>query len=558
MTFVEIQRRISEFVEKDATTADYLDIEKKLDKIEGKIPSYVRHIRLAFLSSFTLQGLPKVVRIRGVFHNLFVETYCAPYNRFAQEIIDGNSGLFSFRPDCVFLLVDGRDIFDEGARILEDFLRTLKIRVKNIDAKIVMANFIPSTALDYVKTKSLNDLLNTEFSNHRRFQIFDFVSFLDRIGKEKNWCTKYMELGDLRLAPSAFPAFAEELLGYAVAVGGNTRKCIVADLDNTLWSGIVGEDGPDRIVPDRAIQKQLHDFRNEGIVLAINSTNNKDDVNSAFSHKDMLLGMEDFAASKINWERKDFNLEDLAEDLKLGTDSFVFIDDDPLQRNLIRGVFPEVAVLPPSLIYSFKGFRRWYATEEDKRRSIMYTEERKRNEFRRSFAKVEDYLRTLQLAIRVREADKSVISRVSQLTQKTNQFNLTTRRYSEENILCFINLGWRIWIMDMQDIFGDYGITGICMVEPHDSYWRVDNFLLSCRVLGRGVEQAFLGKIIEEAKRAGVVRIVSEFIPTAQNKPCETFLCDMGFSLNKQGDSSNFYEFDTRNEYRIPDFIKIT
>ncbi len=556
MKFAELQRYTSALYAGPGTSVgDYIMGERFLHEVEDEIPAYIRRLRVAFLSSFTIQGLAEVLKAHGVFHNLLIDAYTAPYNQFTQEILSDASRLYGFDPQLIYLMIDRKDIFD--VQHLQELLSRLEERTR---AKIIVFNFVAGQEYPMDKIDAEGKLLEDGYRDHPRVSIFDFDSFLRGIGKEDYWYTKYRELGDLRLAPSAFPMLAEILAGYAVASLGAAKKCAVFDLDNTLWQGIVGEDGIERLQPNQTLQKHAVELYRRGVILAIASRNNLEDAMDAIDqHPDMILRRDHFAAWRINWDPKDRNLYALAEELNIGTDSMVFIDDDPFQQNLIRASLPEVAVVPPDRFHEYSGFHAFVVTEEDTRRGAMYGEDRKRKEFQQSFNDAEEYIQGLNIEIIVQEARPESISRISQLTQKTNQFNVTTRRYSEEEITAQINQGKKVWSIRVRDIFGDYGITGTCIVEPGQEAWKIDTFLLSCRVMGRAVEKAFLGYVIDQIRGAGVTRLIGEYIPTKKNQPCASFFPDAGFtSVCTRDDNVTIYEFDLTREFQKPDFINIT
>lgn len=544
MKFIDIKRQINSLAgESGASLVDYLQVEKAMATIDDELPLYIRTLKIALLSSFTIRGLPEIMRARGIFHNLFLETYEAPYNQFTQNVVNTKSVLFSFDPQCIFFLIDGKDFLGEG-----HLRQIIDVALLNSRAKIIIA--------DFPDHENLNKVLQ-EYLGEERIRVFAFKQFLERAGREANWYTKYKELGDFRLAPYAFPAFAEDFLGYAVAAAGNTRKCMVVDLDNTLWEGIVGEDGWEAVTPNVSFQDQLLRYRQEGVLLAVNSMNTPEEALAVFDRPDMHINKNHFSAMRINWNSKDRNIEELAEELNLGFESFVFVDDDPYQRGLVRNSFPEIAVLHPDMVPSFSGFMHWSITNEDRRRGAMYQEEQTRKDFEKKFTNLENFLWELKLEMTIRNASDDMIPRISQLTQRTNQFNLTTRRYTEDEIRNFMSRGGKVWTAELRDHFGEYGVVGICMVTPIGAQWRVDNFLLSCRALGRGVEQAFMAYLAHEAKKSGIVKILAEYIPIKKNKPCETFLASEKFSLVRKEKDTSFYEFRVGQEYPFPKCITI-
>ena len=517
MAFIKLQQAVSDLVAQDnSSVADYLVLSKQLLACTDNPPDYFRKVRAAFLSNFTLLGLPEVFRVRALFHNIWVDTYLGPYNQYAQEILNSESGFYKFQPELVYFLVDQAGS-DENQ---------INEMVGNLSAKGFRVKLIWGSAI------------KEKFPDH--------------------WNTKYKELGDLRLAPDAFPDFVErELIGEAVAVSGAAKKCLVTDLDNTLWQGIVGESDYNEIEPETDLQKHILDLYGRGVVLAVNSKNNHEDsILIMDKHPDMVLRPDHFAALKINWRDKADNMAELATELNLGLDSFVFIDDDPFQRASVKNRFPEVAVLHPDKLKDYPGFSSLTLTEEDRRRGQMYAEENRRKGLQASLGSVDDFLRELDLKIEIAPVNSDSLARASQLTQKTNQFNLTTRRYSESEIENFRAKGWLVWTVKAADRFGDYGIIGVGMVEPKGGTWRVDNFLLSCRILGRGVEKAFLGYLLSQAKSVGVSKVLGEFIPTAKNEPCQNFYPDNSFDLIEKGDRVFSYKYSLDEDYQVPDFIK--
>ncbi|MDZ4299412.1 MAG: HAD-IIIC family phosphatase [Candidatus Sungbacteria bacterium] len=542
MKFSDLQQEVSALVDKgESSSAPYLLCANNMDVFEDGTPSYVRTVRAAFLGSYTLQGLAEVYRARGIFHNILVQVYTAPYNQFSQEILASESGLHTFNPDLVYLLLDAPDLL--STTHLADLIAALLERTR---AQIIIFNFVSGPRIDETAVVERNRQLAALCGENTRTHLFDFHSFLERIGKDAHWYTKYADLGDLRLSPAAFPALAESLLGYAVAHAGNTKKCAVLDLDNTLWQGIVGEDGPENIVPDRKLQTHLLSLFEKGIILALDSKNNEEDALPIFENcPDMVLRKNHIAAWRVNWESKEKNIAELAEELNLGTESFVFVDDDPFQRGAVRTAFPEIAVLSPEQIYDYAGFCSFAITDEDRRRGSMYAEERQRRELKGSLRTEEDFLKELDLHVVMNEVSDETMARVSQLTQKTNQFNLTTRRYGEDDIRRLLGKGWRVWTIGVTDRFGDYGTTGVVMIEPQSAdEWRVDNFLLSCRVLGRKVEDRLVAHLIDAAGRAGVRTIHAEYRASSKNRQTESFWDRMAFTRIKEDNEHTLYRHE--------------
>jgi FkbH-like protein len=329
---------------------------------------------------------------------------------------------------------------------------------------------------------------------------------------------------------------------------GKVRKAIVVDLDNTLWGGVVGEDGPHGLklgseypgAAFRALQRVLLECHERGVILAIASKNNeKDAMEVLVDHPEMLLRPLHFAAMQINWNPKPENLRLIARTLNIGIDSLIFIDDNPAERAQMREQLPEVLVveLPvdpmgyADAIRQLPVLERLRVSAEDRDRGRQYEEQRQREELHRTSGSIEDFYRSLEMQVTIRPIEPNTLARSSQLTQKTNQFNLTTRRYDEARIASMLDdEAWRTYACSVRDRFGDNGLVGLALVRVLGESWSIDTFLLSCRVIGRTVETGMLARIAAEAYSAGVKRLIGEFIPTAKNAPASEFYRDHGFA----------------------------
>ncbi|TRZ52987.1 HAD-IIIC family phosphatase [bacterium] len=345
----------------------------------------------------------------------------------------------------------------------------------------------------------------------------------------------------------------------------NTKKCVVLDLDNTLWGGIVGEDGFDGITlsvthPGSsfiAFQQALLDLYHRGIILAINSRNNFDDAIQVIrSHPNMILKEPHFAAMRINWNDKAQNIIELAKELNIGLDSMVFFDDDPTNRASVKELLPEVEVpeLPMNpdeyakFLLSLPYFPSEATTNEDKMRGSLYVTERLRSEAEKSFPNREEFLKSLGLELRIFEDEPTSIARLSQMTGKTNQFNVNKIPLSEEEIQEFIrHPEYKVFYGSVTDRFGTHGITNFAVVKKDGETWNIDHFLMSCRVIGRGIEEAFLSEIIQSAKKQGIDHLTLTFVPTEKNAPAEEFM-KKHFIDNKA---------DVNNEAPSPEWISI-
>ncbi len=320
------------------------------------------------------------------------------------------------------------------------------------------------------------------------------------------------------------------------------KKCLVLDLDNTLWGGIVGEDGLENLklslTPPGsgylAFQQAILDHFNRGVLLAINSRNNPEDALLVLrTHPNMILKENHFAALRINWNDKAQNLHELAKELNIGLDAMVFLDDDPTNRAMVRALVPEVETpdLPTDpadyarFLNSLDYFPAEAITDEDKMRGNLYVTERLRREQEKQYENKEEFLASLKLELICSEDDETSAARLAQLTEKTNQFNTNKRPLSEEELRSYIQNPTRhVFHARLLDAFGDYGIVVFALVEERGAKWHIDQMLMSCRVLGRNVEEAFLAFIARRARAAGAERLTIAFAETPKNMPAKAFV----------------------------------
>ena len=346
------------------------------------------------------------------------------------------------------------------------------------------------------------------------------------------------------------------------------KKCIVLDLDNTLWGGIVGEDGTPGIelsMNERgsgfiAFQQALLDMYHRGVILAINSHNNPEDALAVIrNHPNMILKEPHFAAMRMNWKDKHENIQSLAEELNIGLDSMVFFDDNPLHREMVRSFLPEVDVpelptdplLYAKTLHALPYFPSHATTNEDTMRGNLYVTERLRREAEKRFSSKEEFLMSLGLEAYIEVNDSTAIERIAQLTEKTNQFNTKKNPLSSDRVISLMKSDtYEILSMRVIDRFGDYGIIGVAIIEKKAHRWHVEQLLMSCRILGRGVEEALLFAIAERARLHGADHLSFAYAPTEKNAPAKTFLDTTIKDLEK---------FDIVNQALVPPpWLKVT
>jgi FkbH-like protein len=382
------------------------------------------------------------------------------------------------------------------------------------------------------------------------------------------------------LARAAFSAPALRAVAQAQAVFvrivmAAPRKCLVVDLDNTLWGGVIGELGvagiqlghtyPGNVF--REFQRTLLRLYRRGVLLAINSKNNLSDVEDVFrTHPDMLLKWEHFASIQANWRPKPDNMLAIARELSIGIDSIVFVDDDAAECALMREVLPDVLTLdqtPDPLarmaaLMSCAAFDKVRLTDEDRRRGELYRTQAQRDHLKNASHSVEGFLRSLEMEITIRPVDEFSLPRVVDLIQKTNQFNLTTRRYSSAELAAMLADDEHVaFSLRVADRFGDNGIVGVALVQYDGAQAHLDSFLLSCRVIGRTIETAFLAFLIDWAGARGISTLEGQFIATAKNAPAADFYARHGFTRTPGNDPATHWTLPVHNApVRWPAYIR--
>ncbi len=577
----------------EKTLSDYISLSKKIDDLE-----FNKKIKVAILSSFTLNGLDETIRVKCSELGIRYQSYVAGYNQYNQELFESNSNYYKFLPDITFLILDirsflGKNFYnfynlsvEEKKSLTKEKINELENLISNFknnsNSKLVITNFnIPYYSSNGIleskyefgfneMIEEVNNSLRSISRNNNSIFIYNFTGFISKFGEKNIFDYRQFHLGNIQIALKFIPFFANELMSYLKPMCSINKKCIVLDLDNTLWGGIVGEDGFDGIelghTPNgRAFvefQKELLSLWNQGIILAINSKNNFDDAMRVIKeHPDMILQEDNFASIQINWNDKAENLKNISDEINIGLNSIVFCDDDKFNQERIKREFPEVLTLElpndPSqfvpILKDLNDFNVLQRTSEDQKRGEMYVQQKERQKLERTVSNLNDFLQELNIEVRIKKSNDFLIPRISQLTLKTNQFNLTTKRYQEEDIRNLTNnTDFSVRCAQVLDKFGDNGITGVYIVEKNKKFWIIDTFLLSCRIMGRGIENAILSHMLNDAKKHGVEEIRAEFIPTEKNKPAEDFLSNYGFK--KQG---KLWVYKLNNDIKSPNHLKV-
>jgi len=561
------------------------EIQRLTDHASGLAPA-LRQLRLGIVHSYTSDLLDPWLGLAGALEGLNVKPYHAPYGLNLEEAEPG-SGLVAHSPDITLLMLRREDLHPDLARPVVALppAEQAALSSQALDRLFAIVGSFRSQKVGHLVLTILPALagpalgvydpqsersetawwaaLKVEIGRRLRGEVeaslyLDLDDVMAQVGRDGFYDARLWYSVRFPFAAAGAREVSRRVVGLGAALKFPKAKVIALDIDNTLWGGIIGEDGFDGIAigPEypgnayAAFQRRLLDFQQRGFILALCSKNNPADVEEVFkNHPHQLLKMEDFAAVRINWEPKPDNLVALAEELNLGLDSFIFVDDSDYECALVRRELPEVEVIqtparPVEVPYCLDQVSRLELlsiTAEDLRKTEMYAQERTRRQLRQSAEQsgggLEGYLASLQMVMTVGIDDAPALKRLSQLTQKTNQFNLTTRRYDEHQMRRLIDApDWMVAHFSLKDMFGDSGIVGLALFDLSEpGIGELDTFLMSCRVIGRKAESAFLNALLTRMAAAGVEEVVADYLPTPKNGLVTNFLTDHGFDIGADG-----------------------
>jgi len=526
-----------------------------------------RRVRFAFLADGSTANVPDALGLECLARGVFAASYHAPAGQISREIRDPASGLWAHRPDVVVVAVSPEPPSETAPyappRSDDEFLSSLGEDLRRLRERCEGVILVHSFLGPEFRPLGLHDGREKDGAGERYARLDlalaercrelpgTYVVDLARAAAlaGARWWTlhKTWFLGGLALPEEIVPSLCREYAAAGAALRGLVRKCLVVDLDDTLWGGVVGEVGPAEVQVGaghpgnihRELQRVVRRLHDEGVTLAINSHNNEEDAWKPFqSRPEMILRREDFAAWRINWQDKAANLRELADELNLGLDSMVVLDNDPVTQSWVEQRHPELHVLPardPLDMLRSLATSRLFAdlsrTAEDKLRARSYAAARHREREESAAVDREAFLAGLGLVVRVGRASPELLPRLAQLSQRTNQFNLTTRRYTQAQLagLC-ADAAAEVLYCACQDRYADEGVTGLAILRREGREWVFDTFALSCRVLGWGVERALAAAACRIAAEGGAAALRGEYIPTAKNRQTEWFYRDLGFS----------------------------
>jgi FkbH-like protein len=561
--------------------------------------------RLALLRSFTVEPVVPLLRAAAFIQGIDLQVYIGEFNTYAQDILNPASQLYRFEPHIVILAVQTRDIApdlwagyaalsseeQQGAvsRVVASYQSWVEAFRSRSEAHLIVHTLegpvFPSQGLfdqqsaggQVVAIQRVNEALGDITRAHRGVYLLDYDALVARYGRarwydECKWLTMRMPI-----AAEHLEHLANEWLRFVHPLIGKICKALVVDLDNTLWGGVIGEDGMEgiQVGPEypgaayQALQRVILDLYHRGIILAVCSKNNMADANEALeNHPGMILRPHHFATLRINWNEKAQNLREIAAELNIGIDALALLDDSPVERERIRMELPEVTVieLPEDPVKYSQAlrmtpvFERVVLSDEDRERGRYYAGQRQRDEMEKSATSLEDFYRALRQEVEIASVTTGNLTRVAQLTQKTNQFSTTTRRYTEQQISALAaSSDWSVYSIRVKDCFGDNGIVGVVIVHDTSDVSVIDTFLLSCRVIARTIETAILSFLVDRARAQNIRQLHGWFFPTKKNSPAKEFYREHQMRLLEERDGGLLWglELDERH-IECPSWVQLT
>ena len=589
--------KLSELAQHQLSYVDMIQLDKVLLKLSIDLGSEFIHVRLAILTTCTIDHLIPAIRIAGLRKRLLIEVYAGAYGQYRQELLDKTSLLYEFNPEVVVFSLTAEETISnvplsasvemaEAAvsQAVNDLSGYWKKAQISFNATVVQQSFLDVSepifgSYDRHVPGSPAYLISrlnhhiAEASHREKVLFFDITRASARDGIDA-WfdITRWLQ-GKIEIAPQAAASYGEILVRLIAAQRGLSKKCLVLDLDNTLWGGVIGDDGLEGIILGEGsaqgeaylrLQSYVKTLNERGIILAVCSKNDTAIAESAFTdHPEMLLKRSDIAVFMANWNDKVENLQQIAKHLNIGLDSLVFIDDNPVERDRVRKSLPVIAVpeLPDDAAYYVRCiansgyFEANTFTAEDQQRAVQYAANIERESLQNASQDMDDFLRSLDMSVVYGPMTALELGRVTQLFNKTNQFNTTTRRYTAEEITA-LSYDPKVYVLQFRltDRFGDNGlVSAIILSNKGDvaDILEIENWVMSCRVFGRQLEYEIMNIVVESAKSRGINEIRANFIPTKKNSVINGLFEKLGFSCEKNDKDNNI----TRWIMRLVDYI---
>ena len=537
--------------------------------------------RIAVLGGSTTNEIVDQLELFLLNYGIKPTFYQSEYAQYWQDAVFGNEELGSFQPDIVFIHTNWRNItafpttastVEEANQLLDDQFAHFSVMWDKIAERyacpVIQNNFerpawrlLGNSDISDYRGKTnfisrLNQKLYDYAQGHKGFYVNDIDYLAANYGLEKWSNPLYWHMYKYSLCLDAIPSLAKSVADIIKSIYGKNKKVLVCDLDNTFWGGVVGDDGVEGIqvgpeVPTGQIYSEFQSYVKElksiGVLLAVNSKNDEENAIAGLNHPDGVLKPDDFVNIKANWENKDRNMQAIAAELNLGIDSFVFIDDNPTEREIMRQADFGVAIPEMDKVENYirildnNGyFEVTSLSADDLSRVKMYQENAKRSQLQQSLGSYEDFLKSLEMKATIRNFEPIYIQRIAQLTNKSNQFNLTTLRCSESDITHMKDSPDYLCLYGkLEDKFGDNGVVSVVAGERIGDELHMRLWLMSCRVLKRGMEDAMLDTLVSDARQIGIKTIKGYYYPTAKNNMVRDFYQRMGFTPESADETGN-------------------
>ena len=551
----------------------FKSLKKEAKRIPGLIAEGARTVKIALLGDSATQFLATAISGEAVLRGFVPDLYEAEYNQVERQVLDPTSQLNEFEPQYLIVyqsshkLVEHYSTLDEAQRenLAEDRLEFLKTIVGSMppNCRIIYFNYaeIDDTVFGSYANKvrssftyqlrKLNYLIDEYASAALNLSIFDLQAIQSKYGRDFMYDSNIYMSTEMLLSLDSLPIIAHNVIDIIAAYQGKFKKCLVLDLDNTLWGGVVSDDGWENVQIGHGLgigkaftefQQWIKKLKQRGIILAVNSKNYEEVAKEVFEkNPEMVLKLDDIAMFVANWENKADNLRFIQQTLNIGMDSIVFLDDNPAERAMVKEHIPEVTVpeLPTDpgeyleYLYSLNLFETASYSQADADRTSQYQEQAQRAALHQKFTNEADFLKSLEMKSLVSGFNSFNTPRVAQLSQRSNQFNLRTVRYTEADITAIEadKNRYATFSFTLEDRFGDNGLICVVILEKKDDETLfVDTWFMSCRVLKRGMENFTLNTLVEYARANGFKRIVGEYLPTAKNKMVESHYPGLGFA----------------------------
>ena len=563
-------------------TKDFSQLKKNLKADLSGLPK----VKLAFVGDTATQLLVTAIRGMGIECGYNLEVFEAEYNQVERQFFDTSSDLYQFDADFIVLFLSTHKLCEHHSLLPANEQANLaRERVAFIES-ICHIPALESKKIICFNFPEIDDAVFGNYANKVRssfpFQvrqlkyelmelaartpnlnICDIASIQNKLGRDMMFAPNIYISTEMVLSLDSLPFIAERVMDIVYAVNGHFKKCLIIDLDNTIWGGVIGDDGLEGIQLGHGLgigkaftefQMWIKKLKQRGIIICVVSKNNEETAKEPFEkHPDMVLKLNDIAVFIANWETKVDNIRTVQNILNIGFDSMVFLDDNPFERQMVRENIPDITVpeLPKDpgeyleFLYSQNLFETASYSLADKDRTKQYQIEAKRMSFSKTFTNEADFLKSLHMLSEVSGFTKFNTPRVAQLSQRSNQFNLRTIRYTEADVSAMADDSEIIDLsFTLEDKFGDNGLVAVVILKPisKDTLF-IDTWLMSCRVLKRGLEDFVLNTIVERAKNAGYHKIIGEYIPTTKNKMVEQHYQNLGFQ-KCEGADSDLYELD--------------